>query len=521
MATERIFPWLWLFMASCESSKWYGYLQSLPAATVDLALFWGTEQSRLLFDAAAIADGIEASAWLQGTEVEKELRNSETGEYLLKEIDDYYDTVVLPLSEGLGLSTTIAGYYRAYSLVSSRAFLVDAYHGLAMVPIADAFDHANENHVHLESDFDVCVVCGALDECPHDSETWDASPRGSSSSPMTSRLGLLSSEIAPSTSADCPSRYDADNTCDMVSNIPVIADTEVFNTYGERLSNASLLVRYGFMIEGNEWDSVAWTLEDVSSSLSGFDECPLLQATMGDNVSSDFIPSWSAILQRWEPRDTWTDSNLVFCSDFLGVSEMQDSHSSAGRKPLQSPAAGEGSSAGSRPHFEDLEKMLSLNEDGKISHQLWVFCALAVLNQREGRRRLDVLEKVDALTRLAVAQLDVETQIFEDCDDMVSDSDDPDTEVRASASVDRGPRHPREQSPSKELLFQVGQTVERVCAYRLSKMQRAANMSCSQVAEALDDVPRCKPRTRLAMTQVINEMSLLETCISLWKQVAP
>lgn len=30
-------------------------------------------------------------------------------------------------------------FYRAFSLVSSRAFLVDAYHGLSMVPIADAY----------------------------------------------------------------------------------------------------------------------------------------------------------------------------------------------------------------------------------------------------------------------------------------------------------------------------------------------------------------------------------------------
>ena len=60
-------------------------------------------------------------------------------------------------------------FYRAFSMVSSRAFLVDAYHGLAMVPIADAyvwyllqltlaltvvyalsFNHVLENHVHLE-----------------------------------------------------------------------------------------------------------------------------------------------------------------------------------------------------------------------------------------------------------------------------------------------------------------------------------------------------------------------------------
>ena len=33
---------------------------------------------------------------------------------------------------------TLSGFHRAFSLVSSRAFLVDSYHGLSMVAIADA-----------------------------------------------------------------------------------------------------------------------------------------------------------------------------------------------------------------------------------------------------------------------------------------------------------------------------------------------------------------------------------------------
>lgn len=33
---------------------------------------------------------------------------------------------------------SLPGFCHAYSLVSSRAFSVDLYHGLAMVPIADA-----------------------------------------------------------------------------------------------------------------------------------------------------------------------------------------------------------------------------------------------------------------------------------------------------------------------------------------------------------------------------------------------
>jgi len=47
--------------------------------------------------------------------------------------------VAAPLLQHAGLSPSERGFRHAYALVSSRAFMVDAYHGLAMVPIADAW----------------------------------------------------------------------------------------------------------------------------------------------------------------------------------------------------------------------------------------------------------------------------------------------------------------------------------------------------------------------------------------------
>lgn len=97
-----------------------------------------------------------------------------------EELIQYYRDVGEPLllrNSGIwtgfssgSVTPTVEGFLHAYSLVSSRAFLVDAYHGLSMVPIADAlvffrvsvpdnfskwcafcrFNHVNENHVHLE-----------------------------------------------------------------------------------------------------------------------------------------------------------------------------------------------------------------------------------------------------------------------------------------------------------------------------------------------------------------------------------
>ncbi|KZT27781.1 hypothetical protein NEOLEDRAFT_1130259 [Neolentinus lepideus HHB14362 ss-1] len=69
-------------LALGKRSKWHGYLQSFPDA-VDLALFWGTDRSHLLSDPQGISDGEEARAWLAGTEVERELRNYESGENIL------------------------------------------------------------------------------------------------------------------------------------------------------------------------------------------------------------------------------------------------------------------------------------------------------------------------------------------------------------------------------------------------------------------------------------------------------
>lgn len=134
----------------------------------------------------------------------------------------------------------LASFLRASSLVASRAFQIDTYHGLALVPFADLFNHSDSPHVHLASDHWVCSVCGALDACPHDGQQGGA----------VEALAATPAERAE----------QAADTCDMVSERYVEAGREVFNTYGP-LSNAQLLASYGFMLEANEDDCL---LFDVS-----------------------------------------------------------------------------------------------------------------------------------------------------------------------------------------------------------------------------------------------------------------
>ncbi|EJF57990.1 SET domain-containing protein [Dichomitus squalens LYAD-421 SS1] len=178
-----------------------------------------------------------AAEWIRGSEVERELHNDEGGS-LQGEIDDFYVSDVYPLLSSMDMQPTHAGFLRAYSLVCSRAFQIDAYHGLSMVPLADAFNHSHENHVQLASEYDVCPACGSLSECPHDREDG-------------------SSIQADQPIAVTPS-IDPTDTVDMVTVRSIPPGVEVFNTYGETLGNAALLARYGFMLNGSEADTVTF-----------------------------------------------------------------------------------------------------------------------------------------------------------------------------------------------------------------------------------------------------------------------
>ncbi len=111
-----------------------------------------------------------------------------------------------------------------------------------MVPIADAFNHTEENHVHLETDWQVCSECGSLDKCDHDAQE--------------------------NTSKDLGG-HKLEHSYDMVLNAPPpTGETgeglEVFNTYDSRgIDNVHLLCRYGFTLEGNSRDIVLFAVEEV------------------------------------------------------------------------------------------------------------------------------------------------------------------------------------------------------------------------------------------------------------------
>ena len=97
------------------ASPWHGYLGTLPRlADIRLASRWSDE----------------ARAWLRGTELGRILADHLDATSVL---EAFYRTQVAQVAP----TTTLDCFLHAYALVSSRAFVVDAYHGLAMCPLAD------------------------------------------------------------------------------------------------------------------------------------------------------------------------------------------------------------------------------------------------------------------------------------------------------------------------------------------------------------------------------------------------
>ncbi|KAJ3827615.1 hypothetical protein F5880DRAFT_1474234 [Lentinula raphanica] len=311
------------------SSPWYGYLQSFPDSMVDLPIFWDLE-----IEGRSLQDGLEALGWLKGTEVQKLLSGTD-GTPLIESIRNYFDEIVIPTTARCSIAKpTFHQFAWAYSLVSSRAFLVDAYHGLSMVPIADAFNHTYDHHVHLEA---ICPECGSLQQCLHDRDA---------------ELPLISKA-----SNDAP--VEVDHTYDMVSNTAIPAYSEIFNTYGETLSNAQLLTQYGFTLDVNENDRIMW----------GFDELVhLLEA----EVSSASRP-------RKSVGFTWDELEAAFDKSILSESELI---------------------------FEPFDTAFCINCEGRVSWQLWLVVTSHVCAQVVGSAD----EIFDLSHKLAQCQIQKENE---------------------------------------------------------------------------------------------------------------
>ncbi|KAL0141707.1 hypothetical protein V8B55DRAFT_1446075 [Mucor lusitanicus] len=273
-------------IAQGEQSPWYGYLQALPEHGEDLPIFWEEQEKD----------------WFHGTEMESAVHND------LIDLEDDYEELIEPLleahpyifSRGTNLDDdpySFDKFIKISTLISSRAFEVDAYHENALVPFADIFNHSGKNeHVHFETEFDVCDACGQLEYCEHqylnyledsdanDQEGNDEDAGWEDEDEEESDEEVDDAELAELESmgmdTELPDLEELENagvdfynddedeqeankdTCDMVLDRDVQKGEEVFNTYGDH-PNIALLSKYGFCYDDNKNDYVSITEDSL------------------------------------------------------------------------------------------------------------------------------------------------------------------------------------------------------------------------------------------------------------------
>ncbi|KAG5386241.1 hypothetical protein IGI04_037711 [Brassica rapa subsp. trilocularis] len=240
-----------------EESPWAGYLQILPFQE-DLPLVWPLE---------------DLDSLLSGTEIHKDVKKDHGLVY-----EDWEENIVpltslLPENVDPG-SFGIKEYLAAKSLIASRSFEIDDYHGWGMVPLADLFNHkTGEEDVHFTAELPHSESDSEADETDNSDATDEDEPSSkNSSSPEQSLEGENTDEEAKEQEEEEDSSVLQDDVSSlemiMVKNVP--AGAEVYNTYG-LIGNAALLHRYGFTELDNLYNIVNIDLDLVTEwSTSSF-----------------------------------------------------------------------------------------------------------------------------------------------------------------------------------------------------------------------------------------------------------
>lgn len=164
--------------------------------------------------------------------------------------------------------------------------MVDDYHSLSLVPMADLFNHHFDHHAQLESHHWVCPICGAVNLCIHDDQGEGEEQEGNEDSMIRRRKQTLQEQRIQQ------ANDDEDDSIHIVSQVEIQAGEEVFNTYGPNLSNANLHCHYGFSLEANPNDLIILEFHDVIDSSTKEE---------GDDVDEALFRH---ILERWEESST-------------------------------------------------------------------------------------------------------------------------------------------------------------------------------------------------------------------------
>jgi hypothetical protein len=236
----------------------------------------------------------------------------------------------------------LEAYLYAYSLISTRAFLIDIYHTLALVPFADILNHSSSPHTSLASDDFVCHICGSLGACQHDG---DGIPERLAHVDPIAR-GVMGKEV---------------DSVDMRSEREIKEGEEVFNSYGRGIGDARLLVEWGF-IEGEfAGHGLEWGIDEVFESV----------ASEGHDAKG---------LKR-----TWEE---IVSNGAIALELFPDGDTDEDTEKLISPPI----------TFSSDDHILNLNHNGQISLNIWIalylLCCPSTLAERS---EAGIITSVNAL----------------------------------------------------------------------------------------------------------------------------
>lgn len=213
-----------------------------------------------------------------------------------EDLREYHASLDLPATDEHPDPPTLASFLYAYSLVSSRGFIIDAYHSIGLIPFCDMFNHSSISpHTSLSNDAGVCETCGSLLRCPHDTDD-------------SERLQHLSESYL-----DQLEKEGMADKVDMRVQRSVKSGEEVMSCYDEEKSNAALLVEYGF-IDDERNTRITWSYRDV--------------------LTPGTLPTFINLLQHLEPSSSNDESEVKSIGLIGSISETQP-------EPLQIRSTGE------------------------------------------------------------------------------------------------------------------------------------------------------------------------------------
>ncbi|KTW29185.1 hypothetical protein T552_01142 [Pneumocystis carinii B80] len=287
-----------------QKSPWYGYLQIMPDK-VDIPKLWNHEKN-----------------WLKGTEIEY------VGGLDISELQSAYNELILPFikknKEILDQNVfTYNNFLKAVSVVRSRVFEIDNFHKLGLVPFADMFNHATNEHIHFQTFYNVCKHCGLI-YCKH--TKYKQIPRNKYKNYIQKTIIInqtfkLKKYI----------KIYYDDTCDMIIHNSPNAFDELYNTYGTH-GNDILLSRYGFALHKNKWDRITMSIifqkNDIKSDrllwwkMNGFNissKMGLFQKYFSKNDIKNYLLSDNNNHNGDKKINTYNKDQYLFLQDSLFI----------------------------------------------------------------------------------------------------------------------------------------------------------------------------------------------------------